>query len=94
MNDEQPSISFASAQRAINNGAMLVKMESSFCTAGGTAYTHLLYSTRGNVYRVSRRIADALHIPERGPLQCAARGCDGCSKCGYPLGYMQGHGAA
>jgi hypothetical protein len=35
-----------------------------------------------------------LHVPDRGPLQCAARGCDGCSRCGYPAGYMQQRGAA
>ncbi|MEY2854638.1 MAG: hypothetical protein RL030_1770 [Pseudomonadota bacterium] len=94
MNCEHPSIGYAAAQRAINNGALLVKMGASFCTFGGTAYTHLLHSNRGTTYCVSRRIADALHVPDRGPLQCAARGCDGCSKCGYPAGYMQGRGAA
>ena len=94
MNDEHPTIGFEAAQRAINNGALLVKMATSFCTFGSTAYTHLLHSNRGKTYRVSRRIADALNVPERGPLQCAARGCDGCSKCGYPAGYMQQRGAA
>jgi hypothetical protein len=91
---DAPSIGFDAAQRAINNGALLVKMETSFCTAGGTAYTHWLYSTKGNKYRVSRAIAQDLHVPDRSALQCAARGCDGCSKCGYPAGYMQGRGAA
>ena len=93
MSSDYPSISFEAAQRAINNGALLVELYTSFCTAGGTAYSHLLHSNRGNTYKVSRRIAEALHIPKRGPLQCAARGCDGCQTC-YPIGYMQQRGAA
>lgn len=83
---EPPSISFEEAQRAINNGAQLVKMDFSFCTAGGTPYTHWLYSTRGKTYRVSKRIAEALHVP---PAQR-----DGGIKCEYPAGYMQQRGAS
>ena len=94
MYDEAPSIGFHAAQRAVNNGALLVKLQTSFCTAGGTAYSHVLHSSSGKTYKVSRRIADALHVPERGALQCQARGCDGCSRCGYPAGYMQQRGAA
>lgn len=60
MHDKTPAISFAAAQRAINSGAHLAKMDFSFCTAGGTVYTHWLHSTRGKTYRVSKRIAAAL----------------------------------
>ena len=94
MNYEHPSIGFAAAQRAINNGALLVKMPTSYCTAGGTAFTHWLQSNRGKTYRVSRRIADALYVPARGALRCIASGCEGCSVCGYRAGYMQQRGAA
>jgi hypothetical protein len=87
--NEFPSIGFDAAQRAINNGAALVKLQVSFCTAGGTAFTHLLHSNRGKIYKVSRRIAETLEIPERNALQCAARGCEGCSIC-YPAGQQRG----
>lgn len=80
MIEDTPSIGYAAAQRAINNGAALIELGESFCTFGGTAYTHLL-QTRRKTYRVSRSIAAALHVPKRNALQCAARGCDGCTVC-------------
>ena len=82
MDDELPSIGFDAAQRAINNGAVLMKLQTSFCPAVGTAYNYVLHSNRGQTYKVSRRIAEALHVPARGALQCQASGCDGCPRCG------------
>jgi hypothetical protein len=57
---EQPSIGLEAAAKAIKNGASLTALPNSFCTAGGTSFTHSLTSTRGKVYRVSRRVAEAL----------------------------------
>lgn len=91
---DAPLIGAEAAQRAINNGAVLMKLQTSFCTAGGTSYSHVLHGVRGKTYKVSSRIAKSLHVPDRGALRCQASGCDGCARCTYPPGYMQGRGAA
>ncbi len=89
------SIGLHAAQRAVDSGGVLKKVSEPFYS-GGQTYTHVLYTVRGATYRVAQSIAAHIteRVVERNAFQCAARGCDGCSKCGYPAGYMQGRGAA
>jgi hypothetical protein len=92
---ELKSIGLGPALRAINAGGFLRPIAEPFYS-GGYSYTHVLHTARGAAYRVARSIAAELseRATERNAFTCAARGCDGCSKCGYPAGYMQGRGAA
>jgi hypothetical protein len=57
---ELPSIGADAAIRAMKNGATLTPLGTTFCTAGGTSFTHSLETRRGTVYRVSKRVVAAL----------------------------------
>lgn len=76
------TMSFANAEKALRDGAVLMPDQHPFARAVDTALDGLLHTRHGDTYRVSRRTQQALSAmtPE--------------TKNEYPLGYMQGRGAA
>ena len=61
-----PTISFDRAQKAMERGAVAGPILTPFYS-GGETYTHTICTARGTVYRVSRRIAEALKLQTDKP---------------------------